>query len=496
MSLFRLPAELISNILEYLDCKSLLAWREVCRGFKASVDTSSLLRYQIALYASGMQDGPPGPIAVADRLAKLEAYDEAWRNLEWKAHAESALPSTSLWELYGGIWARSKGRKTLVFRQLPSRTRGVEERQWEVATDVVLRDFGLDSCQDLLVLVEKLQSGTNLCSVHLRTLSSGARHPLAPKSGILEYERPIEDTARTDWSYSIRVSGDYVGILFLNDPAALCELFVWEWKTGVLRLKIVEPQMRSFTFLEVFYVLVGAIESNTGPGFPSLFAYDLHELSTQGLGIEDTPSVCSFQLPLAAPNRPAWELLMSCDPAPNWFPNPELGTPFYTGEDDRLIVLNLQFLVAPVIRSHTIVIHSRVLSTVIATLRRDGGEKVIPWEAWQHGCQLLPEHGHWSTWSCSTFGMRYVCPKPIQRGGVRMVRVRDFHPTRVNRAEEAARDEAGIYGLPQFQHVLPSVIKEVPLPDQLQNSARLQLMISEDNIVALEVSGSLAQSAL
>jgi hypothetical protein len=40
------------------------------------------------------------------------------------------------------------------------------------------------------------------------------------------------------WSYSIRICGDYVGILFMEVFEGSNELVVWSWRTGVRKLVV------------------------------------------------------------------------------------------------------------------------------------------------------------------------------------------------------------------------------------------------------------------
>lgn len=63
---------------------------------------------------------------------------------------------------------------------------------------------------------------------------------MARDTPTLEYTRAVPENPHIRWSYSIRVSGDYVGILFINDDIDDDndgnELVVWNWKTGARNL--------------------------------------------------------------------------------------------------------------------------------------------------------------------------------------------------------------------------------------------------------------------
>ena len=85
-----------------------------------------------------------------------------------------------------------------------------------------------------------LSSASLLCRIRFLTLSSGETHPLARDTPTLEYTRTVPENPDIHWSYSIRVSGNYLGILVINneddDDGDGNELIVWNWKTGARNL--------------------------------------------------------------------------------------------------------------------------------------------------------------------------------------------------------------------------------------------------------------------
>jgi hypothetical protein len=79
------------------------------------------------------------------------------------------------------------------------------------------------------------------CRIRLLSLSTGEGHRLAGDNATLEH---LPAVLRLRWMHSIRISGDYLGILFINndddgdddDDDGGNELVVWNWKTGVINL--------------------------------------------------------------------------------------------------------------------------------------------------------------------------------------------------------------------------------------------------------------------
>ena len=113
-----------------------------------------MFQYRIALFASGMLDGPSGGLTISERLELLRRYDTSWKNIEWSEHHTVSYPEGPAWELYGNLWAHSRGSNAIDFVQLPSRLRGIPMRQWTLTFDFDVRDFNMDPSQDLLVLAE------------------------------------------------------------------------------------------------------------------------------------------------------------------------------------------------------------------------------------------------------------------------------------------------------------------------------------------------------
>lgn len=130
---------------------------QVCRSFRDLVAESTLLQYKIELGAHGLEDGPPhGNLSIALRLEKLIERQRAWDTLQWVGDKSKEMLTGQVWELYGGVLAQAENENSLVFRQLPSHFRGIEENRWTVdISEFKLRDFGMDPSQDLLVIAEK-----------------------------------------------------------------------------------------------------------------------------------------------------------------------------------------------------------------------------------------------------------------------------------------------------------------------------------------------------
>ena len=75
--------------------------------------------------------------------------------------------------------------------------------------------------------------------IHLLSLSTGEKHPLAADIAVLEYTL----TPLVFPVLSVKISGEYVGVSFtvqsvidLEDLGKRTNLVVWSWRTGVRKL--------------------------------------------------------------------------------------------------------------------------------------------------------------------------------------------------------------------------------------------------------------------
>ena len=69
-------------------------------------------------------------------------------------------------------------------------------------------------------------------SIHLRSLTDGKPHPLAPDAPVLYHPQVTRGLGRL--SYTIQVSGTFIAIHFCSDDDN--ELVIWDWMTGELQV--------------------------------------------------------------------------------------------------------------------------------------------------------------------------------------------------------------------------------------------------------------------
>lgn len=79
-------------------------------------------------------------------------------------------------------------------------------------------------------------SPNDIFHVHLCNLYTGAPHSPAPNPAVLTL-RPVGNQS----SYSISISGDYLGVYMLSTNGIANEVVIWNWKTGVCKLVSPRP---------------------------------------------------------------------------------------------------------------------------------------------------------------------------------------------------------------------------------------------------------------
>lgn len=103
-----------------------------------------------------MEDGPPSTLTTADRLSILRTHRDAWSKFAWTAKVVVPMYQNNVWRPHDSVLAQSEGNGMLHMKRMPSRIRGIEGIEWvipELGREII--DIGIDSAQDLLIIVER-----------------------------------------------------------------------------------------------------------------------------------------------------------------------------------------------------------------------------------------------------------------------------------------------------------------------------------------------------
>ncbi|KAG7450677.1 uncharacterized protein BT62DRAFT_529398 [Guyanagaster necrorhizus] len=395
-----LPTELFLVIFSFLDARNLITCRQVCQLFLALIDETVALVYTIELDRHGHVDNS-SVLPSTDRLDRLREHNAAWNKLDGAWSGDIPKFQGHVWELFGNVLAQHSGSGSLVFTQLPSSTRFIEQKEWSVSlSGLPIRDFGMDPSQDLLVLIETSRWGRNpnpSFQLHLWSMSSGKAHVYASVP-VLKHAQKVPDHGM---SYTIQVSGDYLGVEF-NGNNAPKELVVWNWKTGRKELYLTGNEICSFAFLTENHILV-AVSNNTEL---CLFIVDFIAESSEQTRINDVTYHLALRLPDLHPSTTLVSLTVRCDPSPTW-PNQDDSILFHVHPDEILYPVAL----CTAQGNHIMIfIPRRILLAQLHHLYV--GTKEVEWSAWgPQGTRILDCWNQANVslvWACNTFGSRFV----------------------------------------------------------------------------------------
>ncbi|KIJ26463.1 hypothetical protein M422DRAFT_38195 [Sphaerobolus stellatus SS14] len=439
MIITELPEDILTEILGQLRYKDVCSCRLTCRLFSILVNETPLIQYNSELDRAGLVDeGSLPDLSLLDRLKELRVVQKNWATLNFRGHHMLPKPpGVFAWELAGGILAYSHSdyvdqfsvRNGLTFIHIHSITPADrrEPRTWthrDIGVPVAahFRDFTMDPSQDLIVLVT-LTWETRKTDIHFRSINTGKAHPDAQQPIIsCEPEHPAHTLV-------IRSLGEFVGVLFGGRRTGRDQLFIWNWKSGVL-ISLLESAegitFGSFAFLTKHHFIVPAYDLSDQTVIPSLKIYDFSQPANAQL----EPGLCRvFQLPLLKANFLFSDIIIRYSP----FSGENTGSqpispayPFYTSPSSHIISISLQ--VTGESSSYCL-----MLVFFPSALLDDGNsswQESVGWEAWgPEVTRILPMEMHDYTWINYSFGTRLVTVSSREDH----IHVYDFNPNTICR---------------------------------------------------------------
>lgn len=311
----------------------------------------------------------------------------------------------------------------------------------------------MDPAQDLLVAIQMPNSPTSVFHVHLRNMYTGAPHSAAPNPAVLTHQPD-----GMQMSYSIQISGDHLGIFVLSANEISNEVVLWNWKTGVCKLRYVGRTLDSFAFLSERHVLLGLAKRplnqaelqalNTAEE-PQLLVVDYLAGTGDLVKLEDADFVCAFHYPTMVAHAVPLGITIRSDPAPGWTPHPDSPAPFYTARGDRLLVIS--FTVYSILEGHTqtsLFVRTSTLLSYVDVLKSETKRR-FRWDEWgpNQTRMLRASRAHSSVWVCYVFGMRFVTSRK-RRGQPKCIEMYDFSRYPRDRRTTPEPDEGeDVFGL-------------------------------------------------
>lgn len=493
-----LPVELVLKIFALLDWRTLLVCREVCRLFCSIVEGDEA-QYEIELAVSGMVDGPPSPFTTSDRLALLKERNAAWESLRWVESQDVPMMRGHIWELYGGVFAQSSTPDVLHFRQLPSKYRTIEEKTWRVGLDMHVRDFTMDPAQDLLVLIEEptpspnANATTHSILIHLRSLTTGDRHKLAPQPAILVHALDAPNDGAT---YTLQVCDHLLGVLLTRHGDTEAELTIWNWTTGKVILRGSSFKIATFAFLSSRFLLVGGVsDSETINIRARLYVFDMTQLSGEMFG-PGSDYFCAFLWPEFDFRTNPLDFSIRSDPSPAWQPNPETRLPFSMAPGDRLFIITVSLLNNDSFDSYDMFVSADTLLSHIQALPMEVGSHELEWDEWgPTGTRLMQSLSQHLPWVCYVSGTKFVSLAEPTHMAPQTLEIRDFNQLAMQRDSKVQggiiRDTTVIRQVfaDEIHTSLPyRVIKRTLPPRSSSEPFFTAVMCSEDSLILVDSS--------
>ncbi|KAF8194952.1 hypothetical protein BJ912DRAFT_160020 [Pholiota molesta] len=389
-----IPPELQIRILQNLDAVSLARCAMTCVYLNDLVRNASQLIYILHLYWDGLKACGTA-LPTADAVARLLHRRHAWLSLAWTESVTATIPFSTCseaWDVVGGAVA-SVDDGMLEIIQLP--TAGNDKGR------TIRRAFGstpcltMDPTQDLLLFVENVPNAPGsmlnvpvfVARIHVRTICSGAPHPLALQ-GSLEFKGESFFGYLLDDSMDpvLQISHNLVALSFAPSHT---RILIWDWTTAELLLDSLMSFDRSFSsymngcalnFLDSDHFLFACAD---GSGSLRLYKLD------RTVSIDNGPAIHLATLHLPTLRAAAHIRQISfLTPAMQAHPRPHPTLATTDDPEARLHLLQIMYFCgdegpSDEGQSGLLFLHQRVLTKYIAQHARLGGPALnIPWEEW------------------------------------------------------------------------------------------------------------------
>ncbi|EKM54297.1 uncharacterized protein PHACADRAFT_196730 [Phanerochaete carnosa HHB-10118-sp] len=284
---------------------------------KTLVDSTPTLQYKLQLFLSGMIAADSlGEQDILRSLTCLERRESHWKSYQLLS-TELQLPHDSETFLgFSGNLMVCSGVNSLLFYQLQPGFHKDYPEHWSIGINPDdVTEISMCPRQDLVALTRKRYNaeGSNTgFTVTLSTLSTGEHHPAAVDPAILVQH------ATLDWSqHRISVNGDLLAVMVIGEEAsrqAITELYVWDWRSSILRLNAyhisavtVTTQtigVTTFEFLNNYMIMVPMV-GTTGNAYvrgreAALYVFDCRHRIPGRNTYHHTPHLTTFQLPKLA----------------------------------------------------------------------------------------------------------------------------------------------------------------------------------------------------
>ncbi|KAJ7093962.1 hypothetical protein B0H15DRAFT_831449 [Mycena belliarum] len=406
-----LPPELFVHILSFLPNNTLCACLQASRLLHETIKNSTELQYYMERNVARVNDNPYSPLPAVERLRMLRAREDAFDEMKasWATSVPVPFPTSGLYEVSAGFFFLGElQRQALRYLELPSKILGPPPQWGSIPTPnpaSVIIDFGLAIEEhDLVAMATMTPTGRvvdevpeGLINLELLTMSEPhAPHPQA--RGAIEIHTSIWGLP----SIILEIVGDYLVFVegyryrrFGSEPPPNDHVYVFEWKTGKLRMRI-EADSGTY-FAAVFVSPDVLLLPNTITA-----ALELWTIPPATQDTEPEPAL-TLHLPRLVPGQRIRLISARGEPNPSVYaPRRPARLPFQSAPEESIIVFHLNFLSAQFL----LFTHRRAL---LALLRAHEPGDAVGYAEWGPDvCRWIDAAGMNMDWITTTAGQRCV----------------------------------------------------------------------------------------
>ncbi|KAJ7481665.1 hypothetical protein FB451DRAFT_1236783 [Mycena latifolia] len=350
--LLDLPSEVVVYILGFLPNKDLYACLQSSRPLYDCITTSIELRYLMGMGLARVTDNPASTLPAIDRLRMLRAREKAFKEVKpsWVSSIPVPFTTSGLYELSGGyFFLGDYDRQAVRYLELPSKPilEGSPPVVWgriaPASPTSIIIDFGLAIQEhDLVVIATFKPTGRiirglseGLINLELQTMSTGLPHPQA--QGTIE----VRTSSWGRPNVILEVVGDYLVFVEWYRLSRIGEqremlpddhVYVYEWRTGKLRMKL---DAENGTYFAAVFVSPDVLL------LPNTVTAAL-ELWT--IPSEQTTPTLILHLPRLVPGQRIWIISARGEPNPSVYkPRRPTDLPFQSSAEDSIIIFHINF---------------------------------------------------------------------------------------------------------------------------------------------------------
>ncbi|CAA7262358.1 unnamed protein product [Cyclocybe aegerita] len=474
-----LPEDILFVVMTFLDATDIRSMALVCQSFY-EIFKSPTIQYIYELQLDGMRDA--GSMrSHAGLLERLRDRRRAWETLDWKDVYDVEIPNGfSAYEFVAGAFSRTNGTDFSV-HWLPSSTQSGHDIV-HPSVGVTIRDFAIDTTQDLVVFLEENQTSEGILhmNLHCRAVSTNEIHPHAA-SGVMSFDITPHEVYGSRVSAAELQIADDILVLFVSASAGN-RFLIWNWEKGVQLYDSLDEDISDV--IEDFNILQRGKLIITTPTnvYGNILIYDFCP-TTQG----PISLLAILELPVLSPNYRVLNVGVHSGPLQR-YPTP--GTLFTPSPDAHIHTFTLSYVKGPrpggqlAFKNYVLFVPSSIL---LRYCKHDPSEEPsdIQWATWgEHGSLLIGPRPSFQ-WLRYAHGPRVVLKSDDGKG----IEVLDFSDANPQRA--ALRRQHNPTVVPEEDVFLDEIVTYLPHRRTVRKVEQdfFAYMIDEERIVGLNSPG-------